>query len=138
MTQHIRDIMTTDVTFATPGTSIAQAAQMMRDGDIGALPVGENDRLVGMITDRDIVIRCVAEGGDVNAADVRSAMTDTIRYCRENQTVDEVCRNMGDIQMRRLPVVNDEDRLVGIVSLGDLAARGSADQGGEALRDVAQ
>ncbi|NHK26516.1 CBS domain-containing protein [Parvularcula flava] len=138
MTQHIRDIMTTDVKFATPGTSIPHAAKMMRDSDIGSLPVGENDRLVGMITDRDIVTRCVADGGDINAAEVRSAMTGEIRYCRESQTVDEVCRNMGDIQMRRLPVVNDEDRLVGIVSLGDLAARAGAAEGGEALREVAQ
>ena len=93
----------------------------MKQKDIGFLPVGENDRLIGMITDRDIVIRAIADGQDPAAAKVRDAMTSKTYYCFDDQDVEEICNNLGEIKVRRLPVVNRDKRLVGVVTLGDLA-----------------
>jgi len=112
--------MSRDVRLANPDQSIREAAKMMADIDAGALPVGENDRLVGMITDRDIVVRAVAKGrgGDATVADV---MSREVLYCFDDEELNDVARNMGNTQVRRLPVVNRDKRLVGIISLGDLA-----------------
>jgi CBS domain-containing protein len=131
----ISQCMTRDVTVANPNDSIRQAAQMMIDLDVGVLPVGENDRLVGMITDRDIAVRAVAEGKDSEAL-VRDIMTEEVRYCFDDDVVDEVLENMGDLQVLRLPVVDRDKRLVGIVSLGDVAGNGQAAQTGAALGDI--
>lgn len=109
---------------------------MMASVDSGALPVGENDRLVGMITDRDIAIRAVAEGKGPQTK-VRDVMSAEVKYCYDNQEVDKVTRNMGDIKVRRLPVVDRDKRLVGILSLGDLAASG-AKKAGDALSSISQ
>ena len=119
----VSDAMTRDVRVATPGQSIRDAAKVMAEIDAGALPVGENDRLIGMITDRDIAIRAVAQGKgpDTPVRDVMS--TEQVLYCYEDDELDNVAKNMGDVQVRRLPVVSREKRLVGIVSLGDLANR---------------
>jgi CBS domain-containing protein len=116
----IQDTMTRDVHIANPGMSLRQAARMMAEIDVGALPVGENDRLVGMITDRDIVVRAVAEGRGPETP-VREIMSLDVCYCFEDQELDEVAANMGDVKVRRLPVVNRDKRLVGIISLGDVA-----------------
>jgi CBS domain-containing protein len=113
--------MTREVRIATPGQSIRDVAKIMAEIDAGAMPVGENDRLVGMITDRDIAIRAVAQGKgpDTPVRDVMS--TEQVLYCYEDEELDHVAKNMGSEQVRRLPVVNRDKRLVGIVSLGDVA-----------------
>jgi CBS domain-containing protein len=99
---------------------VQQAAKRMAELDLGALPVSENDRLVGMITDRDIAVRATAEGKGPHLK-VRDVMTPEIKYCFADQEIDEIASNMADIQLRRLPVVNRDKRLVGILSLGDIA-----------------
>jgi CBS domain-containing protein len=113
--------MTREVRVASPGQSIRDVAKIMDEINAGAMPVGDNDRLVGMITDRDIAIRAVAlgKGPDTPVREVMS--TEQVLYCYEDEELDHVAKNMGDEQVRRLPVVNREKRLVGIVSLGDLA-----------------
>jgi CBS domain-containing protein len=116
----ISETMTRDVQICSPDESIRAAARCMADLGVGALPVGEKDRLVGMITDRDIAVRGVANGSGPDTP-IRDVMSTDIKYCYEDQSVEEVARNMHDIQVRRLPVLNREKRLVGIVSLGDLA-----------------
>jgi CBS domain-containing protein len=135
----IREVMTSDVRLVDPTTTLKDAAQMMREGDFGLLPIGENDRLVGTITDRDITIRAVASGKDPNSTTVRDAMSQGIFYCFEDQSVDEVADMMGEKQVRRMPVLNRDKRLVGIVALGDLATeRGADDDAGEALTEISK
>lgn len=134
----IRDAMTRDVRMVRPDQPIREAAHLMAELDIGALPVQDNDRLVGMITDRDIAVRAVAEGlgADTRIGDI---MTNEIKYCYEDQTVDEVTRNMGEQRLRRLPVMDRNKRLVGILSLGDLAIDDEAtDEAGEALGGISR
>jgi CBS domain-containing protein len=134
----VREAMTRDVRLARPDQSIREIARLMAELDIGAVPVEENDRLVGMITDRDIAVRAVAEGRgpDTKISDV---MSRDIKYCYEDQSIDEVTRNMADIRVRRLPVVNRDKRLVGILSLGDLAIDATAqDEAGEALGGISR
>jgi len=116
----VGDIMTRDVHLASPSQKLREAAAEMEKSDIGALPVGENDRLVGMITDRDIAVRGISHGLGPDAA-VRDVMTKDVRYCFEDDDVEEIVQNMADEQIRRLPVLNGDKRLVGIISLGDLA-----------------
>jgi CBS domain-containing protein len=116
----VNQAMTREVRVATPGQSIREAAKLMAELDAGSLPVGDNDRLVGMITDRDIAIRAVAAGKNPDTP-VRDIMSAEVKYCFEDEDLDHVAKNMADIQVRRLPVVNREKRLVGIISLGDLA-----------------
>lgn len=118
----IADIMTRDVDVLGPDAPLSEAARHMRDRDIGSIPVVENDRLIGMVTDRDIVIRCVADGHDVSET-VSQAMTPKIRYCFADEDVKDVARNMSEECIRRLPVVDRDKRLVGIVSLGDISKR---------------
>ncbi len=132
----VNEIMTRDVEIASPNETLEHAAKVMASLDAGVLPVGENDRLVGMITDRDIAVRGVArgKGPDAKVADV---MTRDVKYCFEDQDVDEVCRNMGEIQVRRLPVINRDKRLVGILSLGDVAF-GGGDGIGPTLEQISQ
>lgn len=133
----VKEVMTERVTVVEPDTQIPQIARKMREEDIGSVPVVENERLVGMVTDRDIVIRAVAEGQDVRTATAREAMSPGILYCFDDQTVEEVLENMGDQQVRRLPVVNRDKRLVGVVSLGDLS-KAAKKQAGDALKDISQ
>ena len=131
----IRDVMTPDVRTVAPATTIREAAQIMAETDVGVLPVAESDRLVGMLTDRDIAVRAVAAGRDAETP-VREAMSPEIKYCFEDDDVDEVCENLADQQLRRLPVVDRDKNLVGIVSLGDLAKRGDSEAAGEALEGI--
>lgn len=114
----ISSIMTRDVQLASPSDTIGDIAKRMADSDIGFLPVGEGDKLVGMVTDRDIVVRGVAKGLEASTP-VREVMTRDVMYCNEDQEVDEVVMNMGDIQVRRLAVVDRNKRLCGVVSLAD-------------------
>jgi CBS domain-containing protein len=129
--------MTRDVTIANPQETICDAAKMMADCDAGVLPVGENDRLVGVITDRDIAVRGVAEGKAPNTS-IRDVMSAEVRYCFEDDDIDDVLRTMGELQLRRLPVLSRDKRLVGIVSLSDLATGGASAPAGRALRDIAR
>jgi CBS domain-containing protein len=133
----VSEAMTHDVRVANPGQTIREAARLMADLDAGALPVGENDRLVGMVTDRDIAIRAVAEGKGPDTR-VREVMTGDVKYCFEDDDLDDVARNMGDIQVRRLPVVNRDKRLVGIISLGDVAVTEGPKTAGEAITGVSE
>ena len=130
--------MTADVSFVGPDTPILEIARKMRDGDIGSTPVIENDRLAGIVTDRDIVVRVIAEGGDVRTKTARDAMSPGILYCYADDSVEAVLENMGGRQIRRLPVVDSDKRLVGVVSLGDLALSGKRKAAGEALQEISQ
>ena len=116
----VSDIMTRDVRLLKPDQTIREAANLMAEINAGALPVSENDRLVGMITDRDIVIRAVAQGRPLDTK-VAAVKSKEVLYCFDTDELEDVSRNMGKAQVRRLPVVNADKRLVGIVSLGDLA-----------------
>lgn len=135
----IRDIMTRQVELVSPNTPLRDAARMMRDADIGFLPVGENDRLVGTLTDRDIAVRAVAEGKDVTSCKVADAMTADIAYAFEDQDSSEAAQIMAEKQIRRLPVLNRDKRLVGVVALGDLATKtGDDDVVGQTVQDVSE
>jgi len=133
----VSEAMTRDVRVASPDETIQKAAQTMASLDAGVLPVGEEDHLVGMITDRDIAIRGIAKGKGPEAK-VRDVMTEDVKYCFEDQEIEEVARNMADIQVRRLPVLSRDKRLVGILSLGDIAIGPDSDDAGEALRGISQ
>ncbi|HYD63271.1 MAG TPA: CBS domain-containing protein [Noviherbaspirillum sp.] len=121
--EQISEVMTPDVSVVSPQDSIQQAAQIMRDRNVGALPVCDGQKLIGMITDRDITIRATAGGQPPDQVRVDEVMTDDIYWCYEDQLVGEVLQQMGDSQIRRIPVVNRQKELVGMVSLGDLATR---------------
>ena len=116
----VSEVMTRDVKVADPEMSIGAAAKVMEKIDAGFLPVGENDRLVGTITDRDIAIRAVGHGKGPETK-VRDVMSKDVKYCFEDEDISGVSANMADVQVRRLPVVNRDKRLVGVLSLGDLA-----------------
>jgi CBS domain-containing protein len=125
--QTIRDIMTPDVRSIAPQETVQRAAQMMDELNVGAIPVLDGDRLVGMITDRDITVRSTAAGQAPGQAKVEDVMSTDVRTCTPDQAVDEVLDRMGDVQIRRLPVLDaDSHAVIGIVSLGDMAAKHSA------------
>jgi CBS domain-containing protein len=117
----IRDIMTRSVEVVGPDDSIQDAAKRMSYEDCGVLPVGKDDRLVGMITDRDIVTRAVARGFDPDDCAVGDIMSVEVKYVYDDESVDDLARNMAKLQVKRLPVLDRNKRLVGIVSLGDIA-----------------
>jgi CBS domain-containing protein len=133
----VSEAMTRDVRVATPGQTIREVAKVMDEIDAGVLPVGENDRLIGMITDRDIAVRAVAQGKGPETP-VRDIMSQDVKYCFEDEDLEHVAKNMGDIQVRRLPVVNREKRLVGIVSLGDVAQNEDLETTGDATAGVSK
>lgn len=133
----VSQAMSRDVQVADPGQTIQDAAKMMADIDAGILPVREGDRLVGMISDRDIAIRAVATGKGPQTQ-VREIMSEEVLYCYEDEDIEDVARNMGDVRVRRLPVVNRDKRLVGIVSLGDVACSGDQVAAAEAVSGVSQ
>jgi CBS domain-containing protein len=120
----ISEIMTRDPELIDPNASIREAAKRMRSENVGALPVGENDRLIGMVTDRDIVTRGVAEERMAGTTSVREVMSEKVFYCFEDNDLEAAAKCMADHQVRRLPVLNRDKRLVGIVSLADLARTG--------------
>jgi CBS domain-containing protein len=117
----ISEIMTTNVEVIHPDARLVEAAKKMREMDVGSLPVCDGDRLLGMLTDRDITIRAVAEGEDPNEITIQDVMTREVVYCFEDQEVEEAARLMGEKQIRRLPVLNRHKRLVGILALGDVS-----------------
>lgn len=134
----VKDAMTKDVELASPTHTIRQAALLMGKTDCGALPVADKDSLVGMITDRDIAVRAVAAGKGPKTL-VKDIMSAEVLYCYEDQTLEEVADNLGDVKVRRLPVMNREKRLVGILSLGDMARKpDGADPAGDALKAISQ
>ena len=133
----VRELMTPNVKIASPDDTLQHAAELMIDIDAGALPVGEGDRLVGMLTDRDITVRAVAKGKAPGQTKVREVMSPNIKYVYDDESLEDVARNMGDLQVRRLPVLNREKRLVGIVSLGDLALKKKS-SAGDALKGISK
>ena len=132
----VSECMSRGVEIASPEDSIQHVARKLREIDAGVMPVGENDRLVGMITDRDIAIRAVAEGLGPETP-VRAIMTRELRYCFEDEAIDDVSEQMGEYKVRRLPVLNREKRLVGIISLGDLSQSDGATSG-KALSEISE
>ena len=133
----ISNVMSKNVQLIKPDDTLRSAAALMKKIDAGLLPVTENDKLVGMITDRDIAIRGVAEGKGPDTK-VRDAMSPEVKYCFEDEDVSQVAENMGELQIRRLPVMSRDKRLVGIVSLADLASAGSLPRTAQALHGISQ
>jgi CBS domain-containing protein len=133
----VSEVMTRDVQLIEPTQTIREAARRMAELDAGIMPVREGDRLVGMITDRDIAVRAVAEGKGPDTT-IREVMTEDVKYCYEDDDTDDVARNMADIQVRRLPVLTRDKRLVGILSLGDLAVSDESGKAGEAVAGISQ
>jgi CBS domain-containing protein len=133
----VSEAMSNDVKVANPNQSIRDAARLMAEIDAGILPVGENDKLVGVITDRDIAIRAV--GADKGpATPIREIMSKDVKYCFEDDDLDDIAQNMADIKVRRLPVLNREKRLVGILSLGDMALTDGPSNAGSALCGISE
>ena len=133
----VNEVMTRSVRTITPDESIGEAAKMMAELDAGAIPIGENDRLVGMITDRDIAVRAVAQNKGPETK-VRDVMTPDVKYCFEDDDVDKVVKNMAEIQVRRLPVISRDKRLVGTVSLGNIAISAGPGKAGQAEAGISR
>jgi CBS domain-containing protein len=133
----VRDVMSKDVQVARPGDSLQQVAMRMRDGDFGFMPVADGDRLIGTVTDRDICIRAVAEGA-ASSTPVVEYITRDPHTARADDDLKDVLEAMGSRQIRRLPVLDKDDRLVGVVSLGDLSTRVKEKFAGEALEDISR
>ena len=133
----VREAMSRDVRLTTPDQTIEDAAKVMAEIDAGIVPVSDGDRLVGMITDRDIAIRAVAAGKGPKTP-VRDVMSPEVKYCFEDEDLDRVTHNMADIQIRRLPVLNRDKRLVGIISLGDVAVMQDAHYAETALSGISE
>lgn len=131
----VSECMARDVRVVAPDETLRSAARIMMEIDAGCLPVGHNDRLIGMVTDRDLAVRGLGAGHGPDTP-VSEAMSDRIKYCFEDEDLGEVLETMGDLQLRRLPVLNRNKRLVGIISLGDCAALNSAPRAGAALADI--
>lgn len=135
----LKDVMTRDVECVTPETTLAAAARRMRDLDVGPLPVCDHDKLAGMVTDRDIIVRGVAENCDVQTTKVSEVMSKGIDFCFEDDALEDAERIMQERQIRRLLVLNRDKRLVGIVSLGDLATKTPREQQvGETVGRISQ
>ena len=135
----LKEVMTPGVEVIAPEATLQQAAAKMRRLNIGPLPVCDGNQLVGMLTDRDITVRAVAEGCDPTSTTVREAMTPDIAYCFDDQAIGDAIRTMERYQIRRLPILDRDKRLVGMVSLGDLAvSSGDQQQVGETLKQVSE
>lgn len=134
---NVKECMTPEVEYVEPNTNIVHIARLMKEQDCGSIPVAENDKLVGFVTDRDIVMRCIAADKDPVMCVAKDIMTPKILYCYETDTLEDVAHNMAENQVRRLPVMNKDKRLVGIVSLGDVS-HGLKDKKvcGEALDEI--
>jgi CBS domain-containing protein len=132
----VESIMHKGVEWVSPDTTIAAVAKKMQQFDIGAIPVGENDRLIGMVTDRDIAIRGLANGKDPSKLTARDVMTKGVIYCRDNEDVEEAARTMESKQIRRLPVIDANKRMVGMISLGDVSRVALQEVTAEVIRAV--
>jgi CBS domain-containing protein len=118
----VKDAMHRGVDWVGPETPISELARLMRDHDVGAIPIGENDHLIGMVTDRDIVCKGLAQGNfDVSRATARNVMTEKIHCCRDDDDLAKAVRHMEELKVRRLPVINKSKRMIGILSLGDVS-----------------
>jgi CBS domain-containing protein len=135
---NVGDVMTHGVYTTSPDDTVQTAAQTMADLDTGVLPIGEDNRLIGILTDRDLSTRVVAEARDPATTVVRDVMSREVRCCFEDDSVEEVAGKMSEWQLRRLPVLNKEHRLVGIISLGDLARQTTPQIAGGALSGIAE
>ena len=137
---HVSEVMTRGVACVSPEDSLIEAARKMKKIDIGIVPVcGQDEKLVGMLTDRDIVVRAIADARDIHETKVRDVMTPNVVFCSEDQTVEHAAHLMRENQIRRLVVLNHSQRLVGIVSLGDLAVDTYDEQlAGNALEGISQ
>ncbi len=132
----VKDAMHKGVAWVAPDISVAEIAAVMRDEDVGAVPVGENDRLIGIVTDRDIAVRAWANGADSQQLTARDVMSGPITYCLADEDIEDAVRLMEKNKIRRLPVINKQKRMVGMLSLGDIAALGSPMLCNETLRAV--
>lgn len=137
--RHIRDVMTPNPECVSEKDSLRDVARIMKDQDTGVVPVVDGKRIIGLITDRDIVIRGLAEGKNLENVRVNEIMTKSVRSVREDASVNDVLEMMGNAEIRRVPVVNSNDELVGIVSLGDIAAQGNQDgKVGRAVENISE
>ena len=134
----VKDAMHEGVTWVGPETPVRELARSMRDEGIGSIPVGENDRLIGMVTDRDIAIKAFVDGKDPASLTARDVMNGPILYCRTEEDIDDAARLMEQHQVRRLPVIDENKRMVGILSLGDIASASSSALTGEVTHSVAE
>jgi CBS domain-containing protein len=134
----VKQAMNAGAQWVDPGTPLTELARLMRDHNIGAIPIGENDRLVGMVTDRDLVCRGLASGLDLTKATARDVMSKGIFYCKDTQEVADAARTMEQNKVRRLPVIDDSKRLVGILSVGDISRTGEHALCGEIVQAAAR
>ena len=132
----VKDVMHRGATWVDPTTSIRDIARRMRDEDIGSVPVGDNDRLVGFVTDRDIICRGIATGTDGDALTARDVMSKPIIYCKADDELELAIRIMEKNKIRRLPVIDKDKRLVGMLALGDISELGDQEMAGEVMRSV--
>src|SRR6267378_3606232 len=133
----VKDVMHKGVDWVSPDTPVTELAKLMRGRDIGAIPIGEDDRLIGMVTDRDIVCKGLAqESFDARRAMARDVMTPGIHCCREDDDLTKAVRHMEALKVRRLPVINKSKRMVGILSLGDVSVSAPGDLLSECVRNV--
>ena len=132
----VKDAMHPGVEWVEPGTPVSRLAKMMREHDIGSIPVGENDKLIGMVTDRDIVCRGFVNGKNTSALTARDVMTGGIVFCRDDEEVEEAVRIMEARQIRRLPVIDRNKRMIGMLSLGDVSHMAPRQLAGEVLNAV--
>jgi CBS domain-containing protein len=137
MTQ-VSDVMTRGVRTLSPQDTMRLAAQAMDELDVGSIPVCDGKRLVGMVTDRDIIARGIARGLPPESTPLKDVMSAPVQWCFEDESVDEATELMRDHAIRRLPVVDHEKRLVGMLSLGDVAAKGGGDEAADALSDISE
>ena len=133
----VKEVMTSNVRLATPDQTISESARIMAECDSGVVPVYQDDRLVGMVTDRDIVVRAVANNLSPSTP-VREVMSQEVLYCYEDEDIEQVAKNMAKNQIRRLPVLNRSKRLVGIVSIGDLSKSARPHATGEAIAEISK
>ena len=134
----VKDVMHAGAEWVEPKTPVSDVAKKMRELDIGAVPVGENDRLVGMVTDRDITCRAVAEGTDLSKITAGDIMTKGIKYCRDTEELEDAVRIMEGEKIRRMPVIDEDKRMVGMLSLGDISHGAPQQLGGEVLKAVSE
>lgn len=132
----ISEVMTPHCEWVSGDISVQDVARKMKELDCGFIPVGENEKLVGMITDRDIALRCVAEGKDPATCTAADIMTNKVFYCYDTDETVEVCQKMADVKVRRFPVMTRDKRLVGVISMGDLAQSVKFQETGQTLKDI--
>ena len=135
---NIREVMTADPRTVTSGSTVAEAARLMRDEDTGVVPVVEGEKLTGVVTDRDIAIKVVAEGKDPGTTTVQAVASTNLVTIDPQQDLDEALRLMAQHQVRRLPVTEEDGRLVGIVAQADVARHADAKQTGKVVEDISQ